>query len=269
MSNKSLHDDRGRSAARPVSPSGKTACIDAGQVFDSCSDRDCVEGLKVWFTSRDQQTVDNAAVIRAKKAKVLTTCMDVDELPFKDGCYSCKLTFFIEIEFEVRDQCGECVALRGVTSYEKRVVLYGGEGSVNVFAGDLRADGCVRAEMASTNMPRCHVQVAEPVVLDALLAETVKCRCTVCCDCEAMPGSVCARYGGGFCEAGGKTVTVTLGLFTIVQMIRQTQLLVPAYEYCVPCKECSCDEETPCEVFRKMNFPIEEFFPTANCKGNK
>ncbi len=268
MSNKSLHDDRMRNTARSVTNGGKTACIDAGQVFDSCSDRDCVEDLKVWFAPCDQQTIDTAGVIRAKKAKVVSTCIDVDELPFKDGCYSCKLTFFIEIEFEVRDQCGDCTAVRGVTSYEKKVVLYGGEGSVKVFSGELRSCGCVRAEMESTNMPRCSVQVAEPVVLDTVLAENGKCCCVVCCGCDAMPTSVMSRFGG-FCDTGSKTVTVTLGLFTIVQMIRHTQLLVPAYEYCLPCKECSCDEETPCELFRKMTFPIEEFFPSASCKSTK
>ena len=84
-----------------------------------------------------------------------------------------------------------------------------------------------------------------------------------------MPASVTSNFGGEFCQLGGKTVTVTLGLFTIVQMIRNTQLVVPTYDYCVPCKECSCDDETPCEVFRKMSFPVEEFFPATNCKNNK
>jgi len=271
MSNKSLHDDRAHNASRFVTSGGKTACIDAGQVFDSCSDRDCVKDLKVWFSHSDQQLIDNASVIRAKKAKVITTCIDVDELPFKEGCYSCHLTFFVEVEFEVRDGCADCATVRGVTSYEKKVVLYGGEGSVRVFTGELQSScGCVRAEMESTNMPRCSVQVAEPVVLDAVLSETAKCTCcVVCCGCDAMPSSVLSRFGGAFCDVGGKTVTVTLGLFTIVQMIRHTQLLVPAYDYCVPCKECSCDEETPCELFRKMTFPMEEFFPSASCKTNK
>ena len=84
-----------------------------------------------------------------------------------------------------------------------------------------------------------------------------------------MPSSVASLFGSDFSQTGDKTVTVTLGLFTILQMIRHTQLLVPAYEYCIPCKECACDEESPCELFRKMTFPIEEFFPSASCKGNK
>lgn len=270
MSNKSLHDDRARNAARSVTNGGKTACIDAGQVFDSCSDRDCVENVKVRFTGCDQQTIDNAVAVRAKKAKVVSTCIDVEEVPFKDGCFSCHLTFFIKVNFEMRDQCGDTKTVCGCVVFEKTVVLFGGEGSVQVFSGEICSGHGVGAELQSTNMPRCSVQVAEPVVLDAVLSEECDRRCTPCCGCDTFPDSVAAHFGGQLCDNnGGKAVSVTIGLFTIVQLIRNTQLLVPVYDYCVPCKECSCDEETPCEMFRKMSFPIEEFFPSASCKTTK
>ena len=59
---------------------------------------------------------------------------------------------------------------------------------------------------------------------------------------------------------------VTLGQFSIIRLERDTQLLIPAYDYCVPEKECSCDdgrceEPDPCQVFRQVQFPVEEFFP--------
>ncbi len=270
MSNKSLHDDRGRNTARSASNGGRTACIDAGQVFDSCSDRNCFENLKVWFTGCDQQLIDNASAVRAKKAKVVSTCIDVEEVPFKDGCFSCHLTFFVEVTFEVRDQCGDTCVVRGCTAFEKKVVLFGGEGSVQVFSGEICSHKGIGKEMQSTNMPRCCVQVAEPVVLDVTLAEACNCCCVVCCGCDAMPASVTSHFGGELIDKDSdKIVTVTIGLFTIVQLIRNTQLLVPAYDYCVPCKECSCDDETPCEVFRKMTFPIEEFFPSVTGKQSK
>ena len=44
-----------------------------------------------------------------------------------------------------------------------------------------------------------------------------------------------------------------------------TQLLIPAYDYCLPEKECACQGaecgEDPCEIFRKVQFPVSEFFP--------
>ena len=43
---------------------------------------------------------------------------------------------------------------------------------------------------------------------------------------------------------------------------RDTQLLIPVYDYCVPKSECPCDaQEDPCGLFRSVAFPMNEFFP--------
>ena len=58
---------------------------------------------------------------------------------------------------------------------------------------------------------------------------------------------------------------LTLGQFSIIRLERDTQLLTPVYDYCMPEKECPCDggscQEDPCELFRKVQFPVGEFFP--------
>ena len=59
----------------------------------------------------------------------------------------------------------------------------------------------------------------------------------------------------------GKTVFVTIGLFTIVQIERNVQMLIPAYDFCVPEKECIESSNDPCEMFSRIDFPTEEFFP--------
>ena len=52
---------------------------------------------------------------------------------------------------------------------------------------------------------------------------------------------------------------------SLVRLERDTQLLIPAYDYCLPEKECACQGaecgEDPCEIFRKVQFPVDEFFP--------
>ena len=54
----------------------------------------------------------------------------------------------------------------------------------------------------------------------------------------------------------------TIGQFSIIRLERDTQLLIPAYEYSLPDKECpSADQDDPCEMFSKIRFPVEEFFP--------
>ena len=66
---------------------------------------------------------------------------------------------------------------------------------------------------------------------------------------------------------------VTLGQFSIIRLERDTQLLMPVYDYCMPEKECDCgsdcSQEDPCEVFRQVKFPVDEFFPpNSSCSRN-
>ena len=72
----------------------EAVCIDAGRVYDSCCDRDCLEDLRVYFGSDGQQTVQNALSVRIKSAEVLNVMIDVEPVNFNRGFYSCDLTFF-------------------------------------------------------------------------------------------------------------------------------------------------------------------------------
>ena len=60
----------------------------------------------------------------------------------------------------------------------------------------------------------------------------------------------------------------TIGQFSIIRRERDTQLLIPAYDYCLPDKECpgSTAEDDPCALFSRIRFPVEEFFPPDNEK---
>jgi hypothetical protein len=59
-----------------------------------------------------------------------------------------------------------------------------------------------------------------------------------------------------------KQVVATIGLFSIVKLARLTQLLIPAFDFCVPNKRCvASTDEDPCELFETIDFPIDEFFP--------
>ncbi len=261
MSNQSLHDDCGRRGMKTVGGVGNRACIDVGRVFDSCSDRDCLEDLRLYFSRDDQNVIDCASCVRAKKAEILGTLIDVEALPFQEGRYSCTITFFAQVQLEVYKDCDcACDVLCGCTVFEKRVVLCGGEGAAQLFCSDADQNGCLCRSMNKEATPRCCVQVAEPVVLEARLVDTCGCACG---GMKRFPESIVEAYGGCLAEDGGKTVSVTLGVFSIVRLIRQTQLVIPVLDYGVPCKECSCDEATACDVFRKMCFPLEEFYPSC------
>ena len=80
--------------------------------------------------------------------------------------------------------------------------------------------------------------------------------------------TVAACFGDELMMSGDQhRLFVTLGQFSIIRLERDTQLLIPAYDYCVPEKECAggrCNDD-PCEIFSQIRFPVEEFFPTGEC----
>ncbi|MBR3289860.1 MAG: hypothetical protein IKI63_03670 [Clostridia bacterium] len=235
-------------------------CIDAGRVYDSCADKDCHEDLRVYFCERDQQLINNAAVARVRKAELLTTCIDVEALPFNRGFYACDLTFYFEITAEACGGRGQPpYTVCGVASCTKKVILYGSEGNVKVFSSEFTDNAFDRQEMPSLSLPRCVVQVAEPVVLDAQLKNACECACTLTCD--HLPETLRCRFGTDLTPGGDRVLTVTLGLFSIVQMVRNVQMLVPVYDFCMPSKECCPTGDSPCDAFRHMGFPVDEFFP--------
>ena len=108
------------------------------------------------------------------------------------------------------------------------------------------------------NLPKATVQVAEPIALSAKLCEKKKC-CPPPC---RIPECICKKYGGEFQgDKSEKEVLVTIGIFTIVQIERNVQMMIPAYDFCIPAKECVTSCDNPCELFSRIDFPTDEFFP--------
>ena len=56
----------------------EAVCIDAERIYDSCSDKDCLEDLQVFFSDKTQPIIDKAASIKCKKVKVINVCVDVE-----------------------------------------------------------------------------------------------------------------------------------------------------------------------------------------------
>lgn len=109
------------------------------------------------------------------------------------------------------------------------------------------------------------VESVDPIILSMKLVDVCECRPGDCC-CE-IPPAICACFPEELVLGGDvHRLYVTLGQFSIIRMERDTQLLIPAYDYCLPDKECTCGgcecgQEDPCEIFRKVQFPVNEFFP--------
>ena len=154
----------------------------------------------------------------------------------------------------------------GISSYSKKVILFGSDGNVKVFSSRDREDGdCDTSSRRSTNMPKCVVQAVDPIPLSARICEIHDCyenvRCIPKCICDCIGGNVVTDL-----QNGTPTVYVTLGLFTIVQLIRNVQMLIPVYDFCIPEKQCDDSTDQPCDTFRKIKFPTDDFFPPRPCE---
>jgi hypothetical protein len=76
-----------------------------------------------------------------------------------------------------------------------------------------------------------------------------------------IPADVIERIGGNIAESGDRDVLATLGVFSIVQLMRNVQMLIPSFDFCVPEKHCESSTDSPCEMFSRLDFPTDEFFP--------
>lgn len=245
----------------------EAVCIDAGRVYDSCCDRDCLEDLRCFFLPEAQELVNCAMSVRLRNAKVLNVSIDVEPVNFNKGFYSCDLTFFFLLDFDLYSSPHSCpTSITGITSYSKRVILYGSDGNVKVFSsmGDRHCGKSDASSIKTSNCPKCVVQSVDPIPLSARIGEVHDCYDNVRC----IPKSICDCIGGNVVtdlRDGNPAIYVSLGLFTIVQLVRNVQMLIPVYDFCLPEKTCTDATDKPCDAFKKIKFPTDDFFPPRPC----
>ncbi|MBE6701821.1 MAG: hypothetical protein E7585_00195 [Ruminococcaceae bacterium] len=252
--------------------------IEASRILDACRDRDCFENVRVFLTCVGEDLIARTNNVRVKKAKLCGANIVTDPIQFNRGFYAVTIKFYVSLVFEVCVPMGQSQEFEGVAVLEKRVVLYGGESNVSVFRSSASDGYCAIPEpvCCGKNHPEAVVEVVEPIVLGARIVNTCsECRC--CCGCSDIPVLVTDSLNGTLVDDGnrdGRFLTVSLGLFSVVRLVREGQLLVQGAEFCLPDKEC-CEpsEEDPCGTFRKMPFPAAEFCPitapvNSNALGN-
>ena len=147
----------------------EAVCIDAQRVYDSCSDKDCLEDIRVLFPAARQPLVDSATNVRVREVQVITVYIDLQPIPFNKGFYSVDMTFFFDVALDLFGGTGSCpVPVNGVAIFNKKVILYGSEGNVKLFAS-----GCSIDELAPEDcrvLPKATVQVAQPVAANPIAA---------------------------------------------------------------------------------------------------
>ncbi|MCD7958414.1 MAG: hypothetical protein LUF89_02560 [Ruminococcus sp.] len=210
--------------------------IKVQRVFDSCSDRDCFSNVQIIMDGGELPS--NITMVKSRCVRVSDICMTIEPVPFNRGFYSIDLTYTFRVELMAYERsCSSPVLLTGTAYTNKNVILYGGESNTKTFFSNGGHLGDTNACCETVNLPTAAVQVVDPITL------------------EARIGTVCITEN----TAPTRTVIMTLGLFSVVELFRPVTVLVPTYAYTIPIKECHADTESPCAVFDKIRFPAEEF----------
>ncbi|MGN1030469.1 MAG: hypothetical protein ACI4PQ_02590 [Butyricicoccaceae bacterium] len=245
----------------------EAVCVHTNKVYDACRSKECIQDLRVYLTRDSQEAANRALSIKARRAELLWVFIDVEPVAFNRGFYSVDAKFFYKIYADAQFSCGRPQEICGVATYDKRSILFGSEGSARIFSSRYRADAADAQTIEQSNKPKAVVETLDPMILSIKLVEP-GCRCGCACDVTDIPGVICGMFDEDIVLSGeGRKLYVTLGQFSIIRLERDIQLLMPAYDICMPTKECtcsnenSCEQEDPCAVFDRFDFPVDEFFP--------
>lgn len=237
----------------------EAVCINTKKIMDSCRDKDCIEDLRVYFDETSQGVVDQAASVKVGKVELIYANVTVDEVQFNKGFYTVDVQYYYRVTVDISLSNRHPAQVIGLAVFNKRCVLFGGQGCAKVFSSKDRE--CTTGQGGS--VPEAVVEVVSPLALCAKLVD-INHHCPSEGSCIDIPKVVadcfpeCLTTGGCM-----HRVYVTIGQFSIIRLVRETQLLIPAYDYYIPSKECACDngecQKNPCELFQKVQFPVNDF----------
>lgn len=240
----------------------QSVCIHTKKIYDSCRDKDCVEDLRFFPSASSQEVLNRAQTVKGGKAELLYTYIDVEPVAFNRGYYTIDMRYFYRVTLNAYCSSPRPIEVEGLCVFDKRVILFGSEGSAKVFSSKVRIDALDRQLIERNNMPVAVVSAVDPIVLDAKLVEHCSGRHCECDICE-IPESIRQCFEGDLSIGEeNRRVLVTLGQFSVVRLERDSQLLIPVIDYCMPEKECGGGGGSdPCDLFQRIAFPVNEFFP--------
>lgn len=249
--------DKTEASAQNTENTNEDLCINAQRVYDSCSSKEYLEDLKVYFPMESHDLIEQAANVRIKDVSVLDSILSIEAVPFNQGFYAVDMNFFFDVCLDIFGSQSTCpTPTHGIAMANKRVILFGSEGNVKTFvSGDSAAPDV--EPFTGKVLPKAVCQISEPIGLSAKI-----CRPAQGGDANGkIPDNICRRYGAEFDYASSRCVYVTIGLFIITQLVRTVPVLISSYNFSVPEKEIQPTSDSPREMFRRLDFPANDFFP--------
>lgn len=235
----------------------RNECIVALKVYDQCRQQDCLTHSLIG-PARAAETVciggetihegdiinppNNAAAVTIERLR-LKKVIIVEKEPnaFRPGYWDIDLKYVFVYRLVFREADGEVIGapIKANSIFNKKVTLFGSIGTDLVISSDLF---CRESETLDSD-PFIFVE-GKAVALAAEL-KYQRNRFEGMEDFSSQPNEV----------------WVTIGLFTVIKLIRLVNLTVRSMGFCIPdeCEDVS--PLNPCEFFDSLEFPFEIFAP--------
>ena len=245
----------------------EAVCIHTKKIFDSCRDKDCMEDLRFYPTANAQAVLANAQNVRGGSAELLYVYTNVEPVTFNRGFYSVDMRLFYRVSLQAYTGMPHYTAAEGLCIFDKRAILFGSEGNAKIFTSDTVLEELDVPGRMHTNLPTAVVEAVDPIVLSNRVVDVSTPVPALNTDIPLteVPAFIAQAFDSELLlSPQNETMRyyVTLGQFTMVRLERDTQLLIPVYDYCVPQNECPAgSQEDPCGLFQNVPFPVNEFFP--------
>ena len=246
----------------------EAVCVHTGKVMDACRDKDCIEDLRVYLTRDSQAMLDRATGAKVRSVELLYVDPVVEPVPYSTGSYTVTITFYYKVVGDATLNGTRPATVYGLAVFTKSVLLFGGTGSAKIFTSRPGGCGPDKRTVSRCSVPVAVVEVVDPMVLAAKMQDV-----SSCCRCDGeiaeIPQGLLECFDDDLVLGGEKQrLYVTVGQFSIIRLERDTQLLIPCFDYCVPTKECSdvagIQTEDACDIFSQVDFPVDSFFPGRN-----
>ncbi len=247
-----------------------TVCIDTYRVLDSCRDRDCYEDVLIFVTAEGQQVINTSCNIRVQGTELLWANVVLNEIAFNDGFYQIDIKYYVKLRLEGCSGTARGIPFEGLAVLQKTVILYGGQGNTSVFRSGPDNSFCSVPDCTANptfTQPVAVVEAVEPI---ALSSKIVDCNCECgysCCTCSELPAELNCYFTSPLLPVSDTyNLFISLGVFSVIRIVRPAQILVNGTDYSVPDKECvAAEQDDPCRLFHSLAFPVNQFTGANHC----
>ena len=121
----------------PVEGTGgirEAVCVHTRKIYDSCRDKDCIEDLTFYPTATAQSVIDASQSIRGGRVELLHVGVDVEPVSFNRGFFTVDMRFYYRVILQAVNNGMRATEIEGLATFDKRVMLFGGESRAKVFS---------------------------------------------------------------------------------------------------------------------------------------